>query len=145
MTGLHGIAYTSEAFPMTTEELTALLEGARVFNARVGVTGVLFHHSGRFFQYFEGSEDAVREVHARILASPRHHSLRLLLDMPLPARHFAAWHMGFCEPPENAFQAIANDDWAGAMPMTRTTMHRPEALALVLSYWSLWIADRPAK
>lgn len=143
MKGVHGIAYTSEAYPMTTDELTELLEGARRFNAQVDVTGVLFHHSGRFFQYFEGSEDAVRQVHARILASPRHHSLELLLDMPLPERHFGGWHMGFCEPPVNEFQAIANDDWAGAMPLTRTTMRRPEPLALVLSYWSRWIADRP--
>ncbi len=142
---MHGIAYISEAHPMTTEELTELLEGARRFSARVGVTGVLFHHSGRFFHYFEGSEEAVREVHARILASPRHHSLQLLLDSPLSERHFAGWHMGFCEPPANEFQAIANDDWASAMPLTRTTMQRPEPLAIVLSYWSRWIADRPVK
>ncbi|MES2669484.1 MAG: BLUF domain-containing protein [Pseudomonadota bacterium] len=140
---MHGIAYSSEAYPMTTEELTELLESARRFNARVGVTGVLFHHSGRFFQYFEGSEDAVREVHARIIASPRHHSLRLLLDTPLTERHFVGWHMGFCESPVNEFQAIANDDWANAMPLTRATIQRPEPLALVLSYWSRWIADRP--
>lgn len=142
---LQGIAYTSEAYPMTTEALTELLEGARRFNMQVGVTGVLFHHSGRFFQYFEGIEDAVREVYARITASSRHHSLRLLLDTPLKERHFAGWHMGFCEPPVNAFQAIANDDWAGAMPLTRTTIQRPEPLAIVLSYWSRWIADRPAE
>lgn len=143
MKNLHGIAYVSEAFPMSTDELTAMLENARRFNARVGVTGVLLHHYGRFFQYFEGNEDAVREVYARIQVSSRHHSLRVLLDTPLPARHFAGWHMGFCEPPVNEFQAIANDDWAGAMPMTRTTMQRAEPLALVLSYWSRWIADRP--
>ncbi len=142
---MHGIACSSEAYPMTMEELTELLESARRFNARVGVTGVLFHHSGRFFQYLEGSEDAVREVHARIIASSRHHSLRLLLDTPLTERHFSGWHMGFCEPPVNEFQAIANDDWAGAMPLTRTTMQRPEPLAIVLSCWSRWIADRPAK
>lgn len=145
MTAAHGIAYISEAYPMTTDDLTMLLEGVRRFNMGVGVTGVLFHHSGRFFQYVEGSEDAVREVYARILASPRHHSLQLLLDTPLPARHFAAWHMGFCEPPVNEFQAIANDDWIGAMPMTRTTMQCPEPVALVLSYWSRWVADRPVK
>lgn len=145
MKNIHGIAYTSEAYAMTPEELTGLLESARRFNATVGVTGVLLHHSGRFFQYFEGSEEAVRQVHARILASPQHHSLKMLLDAPLPERHFTGWHMGFCEPPVNEFQAIANEDWAGAMPLTRTTMQRAEPLALVLSYWSRWIAERPVK
>lgn len=140
---MHGIAYTSEAYPMTAEELTELLENARRFNAKVGVTGVLLHHSGQFFQYVEGSEDAVREVYARIRASAQHHSLRILLEMPLTERHFAGWHMGFCEPPVNEFQTIANDDWANAIPLTRTTMQRSEPLALALSYWSRWIADRP--
>ena len=58
MSGLHGIAYTSVAVPMAGTELTALLEQARCFNAHIGVTGVLFHHAGRFFQYFEGEEVA---------------------------------------------------------------------------------------
>lgn len=145
MSGLHGIAYTSLAVPMAGAELTALLEQARRFNAHIGVTGVLFHHAGRFFQYFEGGEDAVREVHARILASPKHHSLQVLLDAPQPERLFAGWYMGFCEAPENAFQAIANAEWAHAMPMTRSVMRRSEALSLVLSHWSRWVAERPER
>lgn len=145
MSDVHGIAYTSVAFPMPAADLVALLEGARRFNAMVGVTGVLFHHSGRFFQYFEGDEDAVNRVHARIIASPRHHSLRVLLDSPQPERLFASWYMGFCEAPQNAFQAIANAGWASAMPLTRSSLHRSEALSLVLSHWSRWVADQPEK
>lgn len=145
MIGLHGIAYTSIAHPMTAEELTAMLEDARRFNAEHGVSGVLLHHAGTFFQYFEGPRTAVREVQARILASPRHHSIHMVLDMPLAIRHFDGWHMGFCEPPENEFQAIANAEWAGAIPLTRATMERSEPLSLVLSYWSRWVADQPGR
>lgn len=143
MSNVHGIAYTSIAFPMTAADLTALLEGARRFNATVGVTGVLFHHAGRFFQYFEGEAGAVDRVRTRIVASPRHHSLQVLLDGPQPERLFPSWYMGFCEPPQDAFQTIANAEWAAAMPVTRTSLRRSEALSLVLSYWSRWVADRP--
>ena len=145
MTDLHGIAYTSTAFPMDGKQLTALLERARSFNASVGVTGVLFHHAGRFFQYFEGEEDAVRRVRARIVASPEHHSLQILLDAPQSERLFGGWHMGFCEAPQNTFQSIANADWAQAMPLMRTSLRRSEALSLVLSYWSRWVADQPGQ
>lgn len=144
MSGLHAMAYTSIAYPMTQSQLTALLDGARHFNAGVGVTGVLFHHAGRFFQYFEGPVHAVSDVHARILRSTRHHSLAFLLDAPIASRQFPSWYMGFCEPPVNAFQSIANAEWAQAMPITRTTMERSEGMSLVLSYWSRWVADRPA-
>lgn len=145
MPDVHGIAYTSVAFPVAAAELSTLLEGARKFNAVVGVTGVLFHHAGRFFQYFEGEEGAVHRVHDRIVASPRHHSLQVLLDGPQPERLFSSWYMGFCEAPEDAFQAIANAEWAAAMPLTRTSLRRSEALSLVLSYWSRWVAEQPEK
>ena len=145
MSDVHGIAYTSVAFPITPADLATLLEGARRFNAMLGVTGVLFHHDGRFFQYFEGGEDAVQRVRARIVASPRHHSLQVLLDGPQPERVFASWYMGFCEAPEDAFQAIANAEWTAAMPVTRTSLRRSEALSLVLSYWSRWVAEQPEK
>lgn len=143
MSGLHAMAYTSIAYPLRESELTALLEGARRFNADVGVTGVLFHHAGQFFQYFEGHEEAVRLVHGRILRSAMHHSLAMLLDAPIASRQFPSWYMGFCEPPVNEFQSIANAEWARAMPVTRTTMERSEGMSLALSYWSRWVADQP--
>ena len=145
MSSLHAIACTSEAYPIERSRLIAVLEALRRFNARMAVTGVLFHHAGRFFQYFEGPEDAVRRVHARMLNSPLHHSLRTLLDMPLPMRHFESWHMGFCEPAQNPFESAANAQWLSAMPLTRTSLARSESLSLVLSYWSRWVADQPEK
>ncbi len=143
MSGLHGIAYTCMASPLTADALTAVLEAARRFNAKAGITGVLFHHGGRRFEYFEGPETAVRRAYAQIQASPTHRALHLLWDAPLPARHFESWYTGFCEKPENAFQATANDEWIGAMPLTRTSLQRSEPMSLVLSYWSRWVADQP--
>lgn len=144
MTGLHAIAYISRASrALTVDELGELLESARSFNEHAGVTGVLFHHAGQFFQYIEGEVSAVASVYARIVQSTRHHDLRVLFDAPVGTRQFESWYMGFCAPPENALQAIATADWINAMPLTRSTLEKSEALSIVLSYWSRWVADRP--
>ncbi len=143
MTQLHGIVYLSTGFPMSTSELHAMLVRARDFNREVGVSGVLFHHAGRFFQYFEGPEDAVARVRDRILRSPMHHSIRILMDAPIEERAFSDWYMGFCEPAADEFEAVATAQWVDAMPITRTQLRRAEGLALAMSYWSRWIAERP--
>jgi hypothetical protein len=54
MTGLHAIVYTSEAYPIERTQLIRMLEAARRFNAQVTVTGVLFHHAGRFSSISKG-------------------------------------------------------------------------------------------
>ncbi len=144
MTNLHGIVYLSSGFPISTSDLHAMLVRARDFNREVGVSGVLFHHDGRFFQYFEGPEDAVARVRDRILRSPLHHSIRILMDGPIEERAFSDWYMGFCEPPADEFEAVATAQWIDAMPITRTQLRRAEGLALAMSYWSRWIAERSA-
>lgn len=143
MTSLHGIAYLSTGFPMSRGDLHAMLKAARAFNRQVDVSGVLFHHHGRFFQYFEGAEEAVQKVRDRILRSPLHHSIRILMDAPIDERAFSDWYMGFCEPAADEFEAIATTQWIDAMPITRTQLRRAEGLVLALSYWSRWVAERP--
>ncbi|MBL8262687.1 MAG: BLUF domain-containing protein [Xanthomonadaceae bacterium] len=143
MTDLHGIVYLSKAFPMSTGDLHAMLSSARVFNRQVGVSGVLFHHYGRFFQYFEGPEDAVVRVRDRIMRSPMHHSIQILMDSPIEERAFSDWYMGFCEPASDEFEAVATAQWVDAMPITRTQFKRAEGLVLAMSYWSRWVAERP--
>jgi hypothetical protein len=143
VSGLHGIVYLSTGFPMSTDELHAMLTRARAFNRKVGVTGVLFHHVGHFFQYFEGPEEAVQRVRDRIVRSPLHHSIRILMDAPIDERAFSDWYMAFCEPAADEFEAVATAQWVDAMPLTRTQLRRAEGLALAMSYWSRWVAERP--
>lgn len=140
---LHGLAYESRAFRRPdSRQLQRLLEDARSFNLQVGVTGVLLHHGGRFFQYLEGAADSVHAAYARILGSSMHHSIQVLFEGEVPARHFDAWHMGFCEPPQAQYQAIANAEWSAAIPLTRSDMRRDPGIALVVRYWNTWVAER---
>ncbi len=140
---LHGLAYESRAFRRPdSAELLRLLEDARTFNLQAGVTGVLLHHDGRFFQYLEGTADSVHAVYARIQRSSMHHSLRVLFEGEVSARHFDRWHMGFCEPPQAQYQAISNAEWSDAIPLTRSDMRRDPGIALVVRYWNTWVAER---
>jgi hypothetical protein len=46
---------------------------------------------GRFHQTLEGETDTILPLAARILADPRHESIRTIAFRALPARRFAGW------------------------------------------------------
>ena len=59
----------------------------------------------------------------------------------MPRRYFDTWHMGFCEAPETAFQALANANWEQSMPITRDEFEGFEGLRLAVYYWNKWSAE----
>jgi hypothetical protein len=81
----------------TAVELAAVLTHARARNTEVGVTGVLLHQAGSFFQVLEGVPEAVEATYARILSDPRHRSVLLLLRQAVVERSFSDWSMGFID------------------------------------------------
>jgi hypothetical protein len=90
------ILYRSKASQTPTEaDLQALLEEARTYNAQYGVTGLLLYSDGRYVQLFEGPEEVVRSLYARIQADPRHTQVVTVSDGPGPQRWFADWNMAF--------------------------------------------------
>lgn len=94
--------YTSVAAePFGDAQLGALLEHSRAANARVDVTGLLLHREGRFIQFLEGPEPAVRDLLATIAADPRHTRVRVLLEQHVAARQFPEWTMGYASPGES--------------------------------------------
>jgi hypothetical protein len=68
------------------------------YNALHGITGILTLHRGRFAQVLEGPETAVRQLLRRIMADPRHHSIRIAADTPILKRRYADWSMAFRDP-----------------------------------------------
>ncbi|WJL96581.1 BLUF domain-containing protein [Microbacterium sp. ET2] len=90
------VLYTSTSHePMDDEQLTQLLTASRENNAAAGITGLLVYRAGRFFQVIEGPSAAVRTLYERIVADPRHHSVRTLVEDRVEERHFGEWTMGF--------------------------------------------------
>jgi Sensors of blue-light using FAD len=95
---LKQLVYVSAARPdLPAGEHFKILQTARARNASNGVTGILLAIDNGFLQVLEGSQDSVDETFSRILADPRHFSIRKLHDAPCDRRSFDAWNMGFQE------------------------------------------------
>lgn len=99
---LYSLVYTSFAVTLLDEsELEALLAHSRAANEQADITGMLLYRNGRFIQYLEGPEKAVRALLTRIWVDTRHTDARVLVDTKPPARQFTEWTMGY-EPVDEA-------------------------------------------
>lgn len=96
-------------------ELAALLAGARAYNERHGITGMLLHVDGSFFQVLEGAPDDVDRLFARISADPRHGHVTVIIREPVAVRAFGEWTMGHAEMTRDDLEGIvgANDFFTG--------------------------------
>ena len=93
---MHQLVYSSAATIEFTElELASLLLRARANNARLGVSGLLLHHSGSFMQVLEGDADVIASLFSTIGKDERHNRVVKLLDRDVAGRQFAEWKMGF--------------------------------------------------
>ena len=135
---MHAIAYVSSATQRlsTPQAMDSLLIGARGFNQACGVTGVLLHQGGNFFQYFEGPQDSVAQVYARVQRATSHHGLIELLNGPVGQRHFSAWTMGFAEATRSDLQRIAHASWADELGRISVAANAANpGLILLLDFW----------
>jgi Sensors of blue-light using FAD len=90
--------YTSAAtrsFEATA--LATLLQAAREKNDRLGLTGLLLHTEGTFFQVLEGQAEIVDALFATIELDKRHTEVTKIIREPIPHRVFSEWTMGFSE------------------------------------------------
>lgn len=93
---VHQLFYTSQvARPFPLDELRALLVQARLDNLARGVTGMLLHVDGAFFQVLEGAAEHVTALFDHIARDRRHTRVLKLLARDVPERNFADWSMGF--------------------------------------------------
>lgn len=110
------LVYVSSAVQgLTDADLEALLAKARERNQRLGITGVLLYDEGDFFQYLEGSAEALDEAYAHIVQSPQHRSILLLVRGPIAARNFGSWSMGFVKVPKSELLQLAHAQWRSAL------------------------------
>ncbi len=106
------------------EQLRALLDGARIRNAHLGITGALMLHDGCFAQVLEGDREELSSLFASISADPRHCNVTLLQRGPITERAFMDFGMRHIEtdetmpPPgviavENLFLRLATEAHGG--------------------------------
>jgi len=90
------LCYRSKASHLPNpDDLANLLSLARSRNKAVGVTGMLVHEGGRFFQWLEGPSEALDELWTSIRRDDRHGEIELLGEGVTPIRLFSEWDLRF--------------------------------------------------
>ena len=94
------IAYFSTAAePQTAELVHGILIGARVFNRRHGISGLLVAGGNRYLQVIEGEDEVLQRLYSSIRRDRRHLAVTTLLNRPIMERSFADWSMAFRREP----------------------------------------------
>jgi hypothetical protein len=91
----HLIYASSAASQMSVRELRDILDRAQIVNSELGVTGILLHSGGSFFQVLEGDAEVIDSLYAKIGRDQRHKNVVLIVREPIASRSFADWSMGF--------------------------------------------------
>ncbi|MBV7259499.1 BLUF domain-containing protein [Erythrobacter crassostreae] len=88
------LAYRSKATAdLSATELQGLTSNARLRNRKCGVTGMLIHQDGQFFQKLEGPPASLKHIWASISQDPRHDDIEMLSEHIVPARLFSDWDL----------------------------------------------------
>jgi len=103
---IHCIYASCARAPFDAPALAELLHRARLRNAELGLTGMLLHASGSFFQVLEGEPDVVDTLYERIERDPRHTRVTRIIREPIAQRHFGAWRMGFLDARRDEIAAL---------------------------------------
>jgi hypothetical protein len=134
---VHQLIYVSAAKDdMPPAELAGLLFKARGHNKSVGLSGMLVHQAGSFFQILEGDEAAVEALFARITKDPRHHRVLVLSRKSVPAPAFVDWSMGFVEGSQRGLTAVAgfNDFFRKGFEQAQISADPGRAKELALAF-----------
>jgi hypothetical protein len=90
------LSYLSEAISdMSFLGLMRLLESARAFNQKNGVTGILLYDNQQFAQVIEGEHTNIMKIWKRIQDDKRHHRIELLEIKEISERSYPDWLLRF--------------------------------------------------
>ena len=90
------LRYLSEAVSdMSFLGLMRLLESARAFNQKHGISGILLYDNQQFGQIIEGERTSIMKVWKRIQEDKRHHRIGLLEIREITERSFPDWLLRF--------------------------------------------------
>ena len=90
------LSYLSEAVSdMSFLGLMRLLESARAFNQKNGISGILFYDNQQFGQIIEGERASVMKAWKRIQDDKRHHRIELLEIKEITEKSYPDWLLRF--------------------------------------------------
>ncbi|QWD60496.1 BLUF domain-containing protein [Polynucleobacter sp. MWH-UH35A] len=90
------LSYLSEAVSdMSFLGLMRLLESARAFNQKNGISGILLYDNQQFGQIIEGERASVMKAWKRIQDDKRHHRIELLEIKEISEKSYSDWLLRF--------------------------------------------------
>lgn len=127
---VHLIYSSASSAGMSNDELMILLEKARQRNESLGVTGMLLHDEGSFFQVLEGDAKVVGDLFKAIAQDNRHDRIVKLIYEPIEERSFSEWSMGYSGISRNELKALdgMNDFFHSRKCFTTLTEGRAKTL-----------------
>ncbi len=105
---MYHLVYVSYASrPLQEKDLLDILTVSRIYNKKMGITGMLVYLQERFIQVLEGKEGVVNELYDKIRKDPRNKKVSLLLEGTSSKRIFKGWSMGFKKISESDFTKLS--------------------------------------
>lgn len=93
---IHQLIYESRPSAGIDEDaLIDILDRTQYKNLRLGISGLLVFHNGKFMQLLEGEEKQVKELFEIIRRDPRHTDVTVTLETDSQTRIMPSWVMGF--------------------------------------------------
>lgn len=132
-----------------SSQLIELLQQSRIRNAQRGITGMLLHTEGNFFQVLEGPREQVHNLYRKITQDTRHSQMTLIIDEPISKRTFECWSMGFVELSAKDLQQIegCNDFFQSGACFARISSGRAKKLLMAFGAgrWRTRLSSSVAK
>jgi Sensors of blue-light using FAD len=82
---------------LNKNDIPDILNTAKAFNSKNGITGCLLYYKNEFIQILEGEKNVVRELYKNIQHDNRHSAVTLMIDDELEERKFKEWSMAYFE------------------------------------------------
>lgn len=90
----YSLSYASRAVAgLAPEDLENIVKTAVEHNQKTNITGILFYHQDRFFQYIEGDREDVVALMAKIMCDKRHYYILIRSRCEIKERFFPNWSM----------------------------------------------------
>lgn len=90
--------YSSLATPnLEQTDIQGIMDTAKTFNTKNGITGCLLYHNDQFTQVLEGNEKIIEQLYLKIKKDKRHFNVKLLYSNEVKERTFTNWSMAFKE------------------------------------------------
>ncbi len=105
---------------MNESELKVLLEGSRIKNHNLGVTGMLIYCDHEFIQLLEGEEAVVKKLYQIIWEDSRHRSVEVFYEGTIENKAFTDWSMAFKTIDQSELSALMmgyEEDTLGRSPI----------------------------